>query len=200
MSSNVVLAIAFATTLLGGIAIGFMMGLTKGMALGARFRTGMPVSPFPRILCAIGSGVFFLAAMGTSIHSTYFLSNSVTTEAIVTELVESRSAEGNISHRSVYAYSTPDGRNFTDSSATNGGRNYQVGETIPVRYLKGAPNRSRIDGFSHHWLLPILMAAFSIVLCGAAVGLRWGREKEQRWANKRIAGKACPSAAPNAVT
>jgi hypothetical protein len=186
MDTTLMLAIAFVATLLGGMAIGFMFGLTKGMSLGATFRTGRPVSPIPWILCFIGAGVFLLISVGSSIYSIYFLSSSIQTSAIVTEIVERKDDEGHVSRTPVYTYKDASGEEFTDRSSTGDGREFAVGDTIPIRYLKASPHQSRIDYFSHHWLLPIFMVLFSLVLIALGIGLRWWRNREQHWANKML--------------
>lgn len=186
MESSLVLAIAFIATLLGGMAIGFMFGITKGMSLGASFRTGRPLSPIPWILCFIGAGVFLLTAVGSSLYSIYFLSSSIQTNAVVTEIVERKNDEGHVSRTPVYTYKDSLGKEFTGRSSTGDGREFEVGDTIPIRYLKGSPHQSRIDYFSHHWLLPIFMTIFFIVLSGLGFGLRWWRNREQQWANKTL--------------
>jgi hypothetical protein len=178
------LVIAFVATLLGGMAIGFMIGLTKGMSLGASFRTGRTVSPIPWILCFIGSGIFLLTAITSSIYSIYFLANSIQTVAMVTEIIEQKDHEGNVSRSPIYTYVNATDQKFTDRSSTGDGRDFEVGDVILIRYLANSPHQSRIDYFSHHWLLPIIMAAFSIALGGLGFGLRWWRGREQQWSNK----------------
>ena len=184
MESSLFLAIAFIATFLGGMAIGFMFGITKGMSLGAIFRTGRPVSPIPWILCLIGAGTFLLTAVGSSIYSIYFLSSSVQTSAVVQEIVERKDDEGHVSRTPVYTYRDTSGAVFTDRSSTGHGREFIVGDTIPIRYLESSPHQSRIDYFSHHWILPIFMLVASIALAGVALGLRWWHSKEKQWANK----------------
>jgi hypothetical protein len=186
MESSLVLVIAFVATLLGGMAIGFMFGITKGMSLGATFRTGRPVSPIPWILCFIGAGIFLLTAVGSSIYSLYFLSSSIQTNAVVTEIVERKDDEGHVSRTPVYTYKDASGEGFTDRSSTGDGREFDIGDTIPIRYLKTSPHQSRIDYFSHHWLLPIFMAIFLILLAGLGFGLRWWRDREEQWANNTL--------------
>jgi len=199
MNTAIFLVIAFVATLLGGIAIGFMMGITKGMSLGAHFQTGRPVSPVPWILCATGSGICLLVAVGTSIYTLYFLSSSEAAEAKIIEIVERKDDEGHTSYSPVYSYTLPDGENFTDRSSMSDGREYQIGDTVPIRYLKSSPHQTRIDYFSHHWFLPIFMSVFSLGLAAVAAGLRWWREKEQRWANKRMESNDCPAPSSNAT-
>ncbi|MDP4624874.1 MAG: DUF3592 domain-containing protein [Akkermansiaceae bacterium] len=178
MNTSLILVIAFAATLLGGMAIGFMIGLTKGMTLGAQFQTGRPVSPVPWILCYVGAGVFLLAAVTSSVYSIYFLASSMQTEATVTEIIERKDDEGHVSRNPVYSYVNEKGKSFSDRSSTGGGREYEVGDVIPIRFLTDSPHQSRIDYFSHHWLLPILMGCFSVALGGLGFGLRWWRERE----------------------
>lgn len=189
MDSSLVLVIAFIATLLGGMAIGFMFGIAKGMSLGATFRTGRPISPIPWILCFIGAGIFLLGAVGSSVYSIYFLSSTVQTNAVLTEIVERKNDEGNVSRSLVYAYKDASSQQFTGRSSLGDGRNYDVGDAIPIRYLKSSPHQSRIDYFAHHWLLPILMATFSLLLGGLGYGLRWCRNREQQWANKTLVAK-----------
>ena len=186
MDSSLVLVIAFAATLLGGMAIGYMFGITKGMSLGASFRTGRPISPIPWILCFIGAGIFMLSTIGSSIYSIYFLSSSIPTNGVVTEIVERKDDEGHVSRSPVYTYKDASGQNFTDRSSTGDSREFDVGDAIPIRYLKTSPHESRIDYFAHHWMLPIFMAVFSILLGGLGFGLRWWRNREQQWANKTL--------------
>ncbi len=187
MTSTLVLVIAFVATLLGGMAIGFMMGIAKGMTLGARFQTGRPVSPIPWIVCFVGSGIFLLAAVSSSIYSIYFLASSVQAKATITEIIERKDDEGRMSRTPVYSYANATGERFTDRSSTGDGREFEVGDVIPIRYLNHSPHQSRIDYFSHHWILPLCMAAFSIALAGLGFGLRWWRNREQQWANKSLA-------------
>lgn len=200
MDTTLVLVIAFVATLLGGMAIGFMLGITKGMTLGATFRTGRPVSPIPWMLCFIGSGVFLLTAVGASIYSIYFLTNSIQTKAIITEIVERKDGEGHLSRTPVYAYKDSSGKEFTDRSATGDGREYQIGDAIPIRYLKSSPHESRIDYFAYHWFLPIFMVISSVVLGGLGFGFRWWRNREQQWANKSVLVTASTQVASSAPT
>jgi hypothetical protein len=183
MDSPLILVIAFVATLFGGMAIGFMFGIAKGMSLGATFRTGRPVSPIPWILCFIGAGIFLLAAVGSSI---YFLTSSIQTKAVITEIVERKDDDGHVSRNPVYSYKDASGQDFTDRSSTGDGRNFDVGDTIPICYLKTSPHQSRIDYFTHHWMMPLFMAAFSILLGVLSFGLRWWRNQEQEWANKTL--------------
>ena len=186
MDTSLPLVIAFVATLLCGIALGYMMGLTKGMTLGASFRTGRPVSPIQWIMCFIGSGIFLLMAVGSSVYSIYFLTSSAESTAVVMEIVEQKDDEGYVSRTPVYAYKDVEGKGYTERSSSSGGREFEVGDVIPIRYLKNSPHQSRIDYFSQHWLLPIIMTVSSMFLVGLGFGLRWWRNREQEWANKQV--------------
>ena len=173
-----ILIIAFIATFLCALSIGFSAGVVKGMSLAAHHRSGRPVSPIPWILCFVGSGILLLTSVGTTIYSMYFLASSVQAEATVTEIVETKDNEGVIHRSPVYSYENASGEDFTDTSSTGDGREYKVGNVIPIRYLKNSPHQSRIDYFSHHWVLPIIMAVLSIALAGLGYGLRWWRNRE----------------------
>lgn len=185
MDTPLTLVIAFVATLLGGMAIGFFIGIAKGMTLGASFQPARPVSPIPWILCFIGSGVFLLTAVGSSIYSTYFLAGSVQTNATVTGIIESKDNEGHVSRFPVYAYESATGEKYSDRSSVGDGREFEIGDVIPIRYLKASPHQSRMDYFSHHWFLPIITAALSIALGALGFGLRWWCNQEQKWAGGR---------------
>lgn len=158
----------------------------EGNVVGCELRTGRPISPIPWILCFIGAGIFLLTAVSSSIYSIYFLSSSIQTTAVVAEIVERKDDEGHVSRTPVYNYEDASGEEFTDRSSTGDGRDFDVGDTIPIRYLKTSPHQSRIDYFAHHWMLPIFMAIFSTLLGGLGFGLRWWRNREQQWANKTL--------------
>jgi|GEM_PF-967820 len=201
MDTTLVLVIAFVTTLLGGMAIGFMIGITKGMTLGANLRIDRHASPIPWIMCLIGSGVFLLTAVGASIYSIYFLSSSIQTKAIITEIIERNDHEGHLRLTPVYTYKDATGKEFTDRSNTGDGREFEVGDTIPIRYLKTSPHESRIDYFSHHWFLPIFMVILSVVLGGLGFGLRWWHNGKQKLANISMDATAkIPVVKPHSTT
>jgi hypothetical protein len=186
MDPALIVILAFLATLVGGMAIGFMFGITKGLAMGARCRTDRPLSPLPWIICLVASGIFLLAAIGSTIYSIYFLTNSTPAKATITKIVTQKNEEGHVSHTPVYTYKNSVGEEFTDRSHSGDGSGWEAGDTIPIRYLENAPNQSRIDSFSHHWLLPIVMAIFSLLLGTASFGFRWWRKKELQEANKRL--------------
>lgn len=186
MDTPLVIVIVLTATFVGGVAFGFMMGVSKGMSLGARFRSGRPVSPIAWLMCFIGSGILLLVAIGTSIYSGYFLANSSQADGVVMEIIQHKDEDGDVSYYPAYSYSDASGKEFQGRSSMGSGPEYQVGDSIPIRYLKKFPHESRIDYFSHHWALPIIMSVLSIALIALGFCLRWWRRREQEWANKAL--------------
>lgn len=186
MDSTLALIIAFFATLAFGIAVGFMLGLAKGISMGKRLQSDRPISPIPWILCLVASVIFVLGAIGSSIYSLYFLSSSNQTQATVIEIVERKDSEGHVSRSPVYSYRDANGESFTDRTSNSDGREFSVGDTVPIRYLRNSPHQSRIDYFQHHWATPIVMGIFSMVTCGLGLGLRWWRQRQQEWLKAKL--------------
>jgi hypothetical protein len=184
MNTTIAIILGFIATFLGGIAIGFVIGISKGLTLGLHFRSGRPLSPIPWILSFIGAGAFMLVAVGSAIYSGVFLAKSVETQATVREIAEHRNKEGDVSRRPIYIYTDTTGATYTGTSNMGDGSEYTVGDKLRVRYLASSPQESRIDSFSHHWFLPIFMGAISMFLVALGYGFRWWRAREQQWANK----------------
>jgi hypothetical protein len=141
MNSTIALIIAFIATLIFGMAIGFMFGLTKGIVLGSHLYSKRSSSPIAWVLSLILSGILMLSAVGTSIYSIYFITSSVQTQATVTELIEHKDEKGHLSWYPVYSY-TAAGEQFSDRSSIGGGGEYAVGNIITIRYLKNQTNRA----------------------------------------------------------
>ena len=163
-----------------------IFGISKGFHLGAITRAGRPISPIPWIMCLIGSGTLLLGGIGSGIYSTYFIVRSVQTEATVINIVERKNEEGHVSHYPVYTYKDLSGSEFTDRSSSSDGRVFNIGDPIPIRYLKNSPHQSRVDYFSHHWVLPIILTTFSVIVAAIGFALRWWRNKEHQWLTSRF--------------
>jgi Protein of unknown function (DUF3592) len=194
MDTAFAIFLAIVAAFLGGTFIGFMLGLSKGVAMGLHIRADHPLSPLPWIMCFIGAGIFLLAALSSFFYSVYFLANSTQTMAVVTEIRESKDNEGGVSQSPVYAYTDATGQKFTGSPSASGGWEFKPGDSISIRYLTNSPHQSRIDGFVHHWMLPLLMGFFSIGIGGFGVALRWWRARDLKWAEQRARSLAelCP--------
>lgn len=179
-----IITILVIAAFLGGMAFGYVAGLTKGITLGERFSSKRPISPLSWIFALIGAVTFLLSSIGTAIYSTHFLANSTTSKAIVVELVKSQDNEGNASTHPRYSFTTRNGIEITGESSMI--TNPNVGDTVSIRYLTNAPEKSRIDTFENHWLLPIIFAAASLFLAALGFILRWWRSKEQQWVNEHL--------------
>ena len=156
---------------------------------GLRVKSELP-SPIPGILCIVGSFLMVVASVGSSIYSLYFINNSVQTEATVNEIREKKDDEGNISRYPVYSYFDSSGQQFSDTTSMSDGREYKVGDKIPIRYLLKNPHNSRIDLFSHHWFLSIFFGFGTIVLAAVGSVLYWNykRKTQKQLTNNLLHG------------
>jgi hypothetical protein len=171
--------------------IGFIIGTQVGLKMGLRVKAEPP-SPVPGILCILGSMFLIVASIVSSIYSLYFINNSVQTKATVTEIREQKDDEGNISRYPAYEYFDSSGQQFSDTTSMSDGRKYGVGDKIPIRYLKKIPQESRIDHFSHHWLLSIIFGIAGVALAAVGAGLYWNykRKIQLPLANPAVQGTA----------
>ena len=174
----------FAGLLIFTAAVSYYSGLTKGVKLKAQIIAHRPPSPFPRFLCLLLSVVLILASIGTLIYSIYFLSNSIKTEATITNLTEHTDEAGETFFLLSYSYSTADGA--THQGSRNSHSPYKVGEKIVIRYLIHSPHKSRPHSFNEHWAASIALCIGAIILAIVSVMLRWWQAKEQDWANNYL--------------
>ena len=195
MNTAIIILVVAGATFLGGMAFGFVAGLSKGMSLAALCRVDRPVSPLPWILSFAGAAAMLLLSIGSAIYTIRFLSHSIQTTGTVVDIVEQTDKDGGHSRFPVYEYRTSDGVTHKVKSSMSDGEPYSTGETIPVRYLPTSPQSARIDNFAHHWFLPIFTGIASVFLICLGVGLRWWKSKEQEWANKRLQAIASPGGA-----
>ena len=145
-----------------GLLIGFIVGVNVGLRTAFR-AVRQPASALSAVLCSICAAVALLAAMATSLYSAYFLVGSQSTKATVIDVRDRKDSEGNVSRFPVYRYKDASGAEHRGTSFSSDGTDYVIGDVLPVRYLRNSPADARIDHFSHHWLLPILLAGFSAV-------------------------------------
>lgn len=177
---SIFILIAIVVALCYGMTVGFLIGITKGLSWGGFFRNSRP--PIFLILCRVTSIVLLLSAIGSTFYSLHFISNSFTTNAtVMTERAPTR-------HEWLftrYHYNDRSGKQFTNlwHSAAHYWE-YNNLPYIPVRYLKYAPQESRIDSFSHHWLSPILMSFSSMLFAGIGIAWQWWRNRKDRSAEK----------------
>jgi hypothetical protein len=165
----------FVIGMIVGIIIGVVLASVVWLKIGPRvFKAPpKPPSPLPFIFCGIGSVASLVCAVAAIAYSIYFIKSSQPATATIVELRESRDKDGNLTIYPIYEYSDTNGNKYQDTPNMSDGRRFVVGSQIPVRFLRSSPSESRIDYFSYHWLLPILMAFFSAGLAAASFVLRW---------------------------
>ena len=189
MNSHIVVAIV---ALVAGAMIGFMVGVTVGLRTAIK-AVRQPATPLPAVLCSICAGVTLLAAIGTSVYSTYFLFGSLPTNATVIDVREQKDSEGHVSRFPVYRYTDASGTEHRDTTSSSDGREFAVGDIIPVRYLRSSPAESRIDYFSYHWLLPIFLAASSVVTAAIGAALYWNYKRKKSSAPDEHTNQVVPN-------
>ena len=145
-----------------------VVGIGSGMAgfsLGYKraYKQQFPGSPLPIHLFKAGSLVCLIACIGSIIYSSYFLSNSLQTTAVITEIVEHTDSEGAKTFNSLYTYKDHLGQTHTSSSNFGDGREFPTGHKINIRYIESNPYRSQIDTFAAAWFLPIFSAFASLI-------------------------------------
>ena len=112
------------------------------------------------------------------LYSWYFIANSERTTGTVVELVEKESdSDGyrSISYAPSFQFLDTKGQTIiANSGFSNDPPDYQVGETVPVLYLRSAPKRARIDVFVEHWFFPIIFGGLgTCTLLVAIIMLNW---------------------------
>lgn len=177
MDSAPFVLLACVSILFIGVAIGYMMGISRGVSIGMKMAKPPP-SPLGWIMFMMGSGLALLVALGTTIYSIYFLANSVPSVAKVVEVIRSQDKEGYVHDEMIYSYTVHDGdsvREYTNRGQVTPGGYLKMGpgDMVPIRYLKSSPQRSRVDEFFNHWILPIVTACMSAVMAAISLTMRW---------------------------
>lgn len=158
----------FATAIVSAIA-----GVVIGVAIGLRMAMSdvrLPVILPSALWCAAGTGVMLVAAMGTTIYSTYFVFASEPAPATVIWIRKWEHSEG-LSFQAVYKYTDSRGIEYRDTFPFSGGRYFAIGDIVQVRYLREKPAESRLASFSHHCFLPFSFGAISILLGAISAAL-----------------------------
>ena len=97
--------------------------------------------------------------------------------ATVLEVRETKDSEGHYSYCPVYRYKDTTGIEHQDTTTMSVGRQFAVGDTIPIRYLQNHPTESRIDYFGYHWMLPLASAVGAILALAVSAALRWNHHR-----------------------
>jgi hypothetical protein len=121
--------------------------------------------------CVLGAIVCLVISIASTAYTTYFLSASEATTATVIRIEERKDEDNETVRSPVYAYFVDEIRHV-DRPTGSDGRQFSVGDEIPIRYLRDRPHESRIDYWAHHWGVPVFMLGAAIVCAGVAVVIR----------------------------
>ncbi len=128
-------------------------------------------------MSSLGALICLVAAMGTGIYSVVFLLNSAPATATIVDVVVSETDEGEERRSVVYTYEV-EGEQYQDRTSSSYGREFFKGDEIPVRYHLTRRHESRIDYWSYHWGLSVLMLGAAFVFAVFALILRSGQAKQ----------------------
>jgi hypothetical protein len=125
---------------------------------------------FPGIFLAVGLAC--LAGAGAAhLHRLEFEEHAVRVEARVIGLVQRRSNHGSSPvYAPVFRFTTNDGQvvRVTSSSASSPPA-YEVGQTVPLLYDPGRPQRAEEITFSSRYLAPLLLLGLGLPFVGVGV-------------------------------
>ncbi len=138
----------------------------------------------PTVIIAIA---ILIAAVGTyfAIRQAQFNSASIVTTATVTDIGfrGGSSASGNYVPTFTFTNSNGEPQTATTGPYSSTLWDYQIGESVEIRYDPATPHVARPTGFFSTWLIPILLGGLSllIALFGVGVGLvirKWGHDPD----------------------
>ncbi|MDR0902517.1 MAG: DUF3592 domain-containing protein [Opitutaceae bacterium] len=185
MSTNsIIILLLINLAFIAGIVFGFVIARYKIPAWPPRSSEEKITSVLPWMLCFTGAGILFFGAICSACYSWYFLSNSIQTEATVTRFVEEKQSDGHVNMTFVYQYLDAKGKTHEDRPNGDSGRMFQVGDKIPIRYLKNNPRESRLDYTFYHWGLTVILLVVSPGLLALGAGLRWWQKNRQKKADQ----------------
>jgi hypothetical protein len=130
-------------------------------------------------VCLANACVFLFVSAGSAVDTITFLVRSVHAEGTITALAKSVADDGTINYRPVFTFVTTDGKRQTVQSYVGSAPpDFEVGDTVPVRYKPADPSVARIDTFWQTWALATMFAigACAMVLFGWF--FRWRVQKK----------------------
>ncbi len=109
------------------------------------------------------------AGVGVGVYTALFVSQAVPTEGEVVQLDETEHPSPlnpgarRSRYHAVVRFEADDGESYT-VRARQAGREtgYMVGETVPVRYWAGSPDRASIDDTWEIWGSPVILGALGL--------------------------------------
>lgn len=88
------------------------------------------------------------------------------TEGVVVGLDES-SSDGSVTYSPIVEFTVNDQTYTFDSGNSSSPPEYEIGESVNVRYDPADPNTAQIDKYSERWLFPVII--IPSMLCGSVV-------------------------------
>lgn len=174
--SSILILIAGLSVALVSWMAGSSIGYKRG--INASYKKQFPASPLPIYIFKAVSAVCLILSIGSVVYSSYFLSNSMQTTAIVTEIAEHTDSEDHKTFTSLYTYKDHLNQNHTSSSNSGDGRGTPIGHKLNIRYIEKHPHRSQVDTFAAAWSLPIIFALLSLITSLISHGLKIKRNHE----------------------
>ncbi len=125
----------------------------------------------------LGSVICLVISIASTAYTCFFLSRSRVATATVIALTERKTEDNETVISPLYQYDV-NGVRYTDRPTGSDGREFSVGDQIPIRYRLDRPHESRIDYWGYHWDIPVFALCAAIVLAAWAAILRIGRRKK----------------------
>jgi hypothetical protein len=114
--------------------------------------------------------LFVIFGVRSFVRRRAFLRRSTAAEGAVVRVEEHKDSEGDITYAPVVQFRTSEGTvHEIEPDISTGTPRHQVGQTLPVRYDPGEPEKARITTGLYNWFAPLLLWGIA-VMC-AAVGL-----------------------------
>jgi len=134
-----------------------------------------------RILLIV-SGLFFVAALCTTLYNWLFTLAAHHASGTVIEMREEKDKHGIVRYAPTCRFQDSTGVQHTVSSRLfEAPPAFHVGESVPVLYLGSSPQTARIDSFGEIWLLPIFLGITCVVFLPFGPSLIWCRKLVRRW-------------------
>lgn len=147
---------------------------------------------FLQVLMWIGlvQGVVFgLVAVGFSLNTLLFVERSTQTEGTVIGLDQHPDDNGSVSFSPVFEFVTDRGQIVTlHSNVSSNPSGFEIGDKVPVRYVKSNPSSARISTFFQTWAFEIIFAIFGAAMSLVGLFFRWrvAKRKAKKFRLKQI--------------
>ncbi len=122
----------------------------------------------------IQSTVFGIVAVGFAVNTVVFISSSARTTGTVTAMEQHQDGDGAISFSPEFKFVAGDGSTqLVHSNSSSNPPGFEVGESVPVRYVKSNPSSARIATFGQTWPFAAAFALVSFAMGLFGLFFRW---------------------------